>query len=594
MRFILFLFLLTASNAVAQWQFNDVDRIVALSDIHGAHPAFATTLKGARVIDDEQNWSSGETHLVIVGDILDRGPDSRRSMDLLMQLEEQAAEVGGKVHVLIGNHEAMNLIADLRYVAEQEYADFAEDETDAERDEWFEAHRDLRESPEYTREAFDKEFPPGFFAHRRAFAADGHYGAWLLSKPVIVVINGTAFVHGGVSPMIAEFGLDGVNGGLVSEMAEYVRLLARLYEQRILLPTDGFYDHPRLLDAWVPPIDADAALLDAVAKVKILNGSRLHDSDGPLWYRGNVACSRVIEETRLLETLDTIGAHRVVIGHTPTPTRRILTRLDGAVVEVDTGMNRRSYGGTGNALLVEGGQLTAINEVGGEAYAIETHPRQVGTRPGGFMDLETTLDLLATGDIVDRRTDDEGREIVRIEKGGRSLEAVFAPRAGRGFYPELAAFKVDRLLELNMVPATVRRKIGRNDGTLQFVVPATVNEQQRSAAGRGSGAQCPLPDQWGAMYIFDSLIHNEARVQNRMLYDRQAGWDLVLVGHDRSFTARSGFPDYLAAIDLALNEAWRTALKRLSDDVLDESLADVLDRRRRKALAERRDLLMSD
>ena len=594
MRFILFLLLLVASNAVAQWQFTDVDRIVALSDIHGAHPAFATTLKGAGVIDDQQNWSGGKTHLVIVGDILDRGPDSRRSMDLLMQLEEQAAAAGGRVHVLIGNHEAMNLIADLRYVAKQEYAAFAADETDAERARWFEAHRNLRETPDYTREAFDKEFAPGFFAHRRAFSADGRYGAWLLSKPVVVVINGTAFVHGGISPMIAEFGLDGVNGDLVGEMAEYLRLLARLYEQRILLPTDSFYEHPRLLDAWVPPPGSDAALLDAVAKVKILNGSRLHDSDGPLWYRGNVACSRVIEEARLLDTLDTIGARRVVIGHTPTPTRRILTRLDGAIVEVDTGMNRSSYGGTGNALIVEGERLTAINEVGGDAYAIEAHPRQVGTRPGGFMDLDATLDLLATGDIVDRLTDDEGREIVRVEKGGRSLEAVFSPRAGRGFYPELAAFELDRLLELNMVPATVRRKIGRDDGTLQFVVPETIDEQQRSASGRGSGAQCPLQDQWGAMYIFDSLIHNEARTQRRMLYDRQAGWDLVLVGHDRSFSTRDDFPDYLAAIDLALNDAWRRGLNRLSDDVLDESLSDALDKRRRSALAKRRDLLMSD
>lgn len=594
MRFILYLILLVATNAAAEWQYDNVDRIVALSDIHGAHPAFATTLKGAGVIDDQQNWVGGTTHLVIVGDILDRGPDSRRSMDLLMQLEQQAADAGGRVHVLIGNHEAMNLIADLRYVAKQEYAAFASDETDEERDRWFEAHRDRRETPDYSREAFDRQFPAGFFAHRRAFSADGRYGAWLLSKPVIIVINGTAFVHGGVSPMIAEFGLDGVNGGLVNEMADYVRLLGRLYDEGILLPTDGFYKHPALLDAWTAPPDADPALLDVVSRVKLLNGSRLHDSDGPLWYRGNVACNRVIEEARLLETLETIGANRVVIGHTPTPTRRILTRLDGAVVEVDTGMNRRSYGGTGNALLVEGERLTAINEVGAEAYAVDAHPRQVGTRPGGFLDLEATLDLLATGEIVDRLTDDNGRELVRVEKAGRSLEAVFSPRAGRGFYPELAAFQLDQLLELDMVPATVRRKLGRQDGTLQFAVPNTMNEQQRSASGRGSGARCPLPDQWSAMYVFDSLIHNEARTQDRMLYDRQAGWDLVLVGHDRSFSTRKGFPDYLAAIDLDITGAWLDGLARLSDDVLDESLGDSLDRRRRAAIAKRRDLLMSD
>ncbi len=145
-----------------------------------------------------------------------------------------------------------------------------------------------------------------------------------------------------------------------------------------------------------------------------------------------------------------------------------------------------------------------------------------------------------------------------------------------------------------MVPATVRRKLGRTDGTLQFAVPDTMNEEERSTSGRGSGAQCPLPDQWGAMYVFDSLIHNEARTRDRMLYDRLAGWDLVLIGHDRSFSTKKGVPDYLAAIELDLNESWRNGLLSLADDVLDEELESALDKRRRKALANRRDLLLSE
>ncbi|MDJ0917207.1 MAG: metallophosphoesterase [Woeseiaceae bacterium] len=594
MPFLLLVILLLSVPAAASWQFDGVERVVAVSDVHGAHPAFATTLKGAGVIDNEQSWSGGKSHLVVVGDLLDRGPDSRRSMDLLMKLEQEAEAAGGKVHVLIGNHEAMNLIGDLRYVAAGEYEAFAREETEDERNFWFEKHRESRETPDYSREAFDKAFPPGYFAHRRAFAADGHYGAWLLSKPVIVVINQTAFVHGGVSPMVGEYGLDGVNGKLVGEMAEYLRLLDRLYAEEILLPTDNFYDHPGLLEAWMPPIDSTPELLDSVAKARILNASRLHDSDGPLWYRGNAACSRVIEETRLLETLEIIGANRVVIGHTPTPTRRILSRLDGAIVEVDTGMNRRSYGGTGNALLIEAGELSAINEVGAEAYPVQAHPRQVGTRPGGFLSLEDTLDLLATGEVVEEITDEQGRQVVRLQKDGRSLEAVFSPRSARGFYPELAAFALDQLLELDMVPATVRRKLGRKDGTLQFLVPDTLNEEQRSASGRGSGAQCPLLDQWDAMYVFDSLIHNEARTRDRMLYDREAGWDLVLVGHSRSFSTKKGVPDYLSGIDLNLTQSWRKGLTSLADDVLDVELEDALDKRRRKALADRRDLLLSD
>lgn len=116
------------------WQFDDVERVVAIADIHGAYEPMVATLRNAGVIDDERNWSGGESHLVIVGDILDRGSDSRDAMDLLMQLEDQADAAGGKVHVLIGNHEAMNLVGDLRYVAKDEFAAFVGEESAEERE----------------------------------------------------------------------------------------------------------------------------------------------------------------------------------------------------------------------------------------------------------------------------------------------------------------------------------------------------------------------------------------------------------------------------------------------------------------------------
>jgi hypothetical protein len=84
--------------------------------------------------------------------------------------------------------------------------------------------------------------------------------------------------------------------------------------------------------------------------------------DGPLWYRGNVACSAVIEIDRLSASLDAIGAERVVIGHTPTPGRRILERFDGTVIEVDTGMLNSYYEGRGNALVIADGHVSSIDE----------------------------------------------------------------------------------------------------------------------------------------------------------------------------------------------------------------------------------------
>jgi len=588
---------LSLPAAASPWQFDGVERIVAVADIHGAYEPMVATLQNAGVVDADRTWSGGETHLVIVGDILDRGPDSRDEMDLLMQLEDQAEAAGGKVHVLIGNHEAMNLVGDLRYVAREEFAAFAEEETTEERERWLNAYAgrksELGEASDELRIEFDERFPPGFFGHRRAFAADGEYGSWLLTKPIVVVINGTAFVHGGLSPMIATIGLDGVNRELHGEMIEYVQKLEVLHAAEILLPMDSFYAHTRILNNYMPAMNANASLLETVSDVRQLNKSDLHAGDGPLWYRGNVACSRVVEEGRLQAALAAIGADRVVIGHTPTPGRQVLERFGGDIVEIDTGMLNSHYRGSGNALIIEGERLSVVNQNNPEVLTPKPHPRQVGNRPGGFLSAQATEALLASGEISNKREDALGRTIVTVSDGSRSIDAVFVKRDGKELYPELAAYRLDRLLELDMVPVTVMRKLGRDDGSLQFLPPKLMNEQQRSEGGRGGSAHCPLPEQWSAMYVFDSLIFNEGRSLERMTYSTDT-WSLILTGHDRAFSTGKGRPRHLEGVELAIGSGWKNALSTLDDEMLESMFGGVLDRRRQRALAARRDMLVAD
>ena len=206
-----------ASTHANDWRVDNADRVVAISDVHGAYDAMVTTLQNVGILDADLAWAGGTARLVIVGDLLDRGPRSRDAMDLLMRLEGEAQAAGGYVHVLIGNHESMNMIGDMRYVSKEEYAAFAADETLEERSRWFQAY--VRRQPMPRDEAelkksFDNTFPPGFFALRRELGPTGKYGQWLLTKPIIAVIDGTAFVHGGLSPIVTEYGLDGVNTAL--------------------------------------------------------------------------------------------------------------------------------------------------------------------------------------------------------------------------------------------------------------------------------------------------------------------------------------------------------------------------------------------
>jgi hypothetical protein len=515
-------------------------------------------------------------------------------MDLLMRVEDEAAIAGGKVHVLIGNHEAMNLIGDLRYVSKAEYAAFADDELAEDRDTWFAAYaadRAGEEPTEALRADFDRSYPIGFFAHRRAFSSNGKYGRWLSQKPVVVVINETAFVHGGVSPMIGQIGLDGVNVRLRQELVDYLRNLEVLYEAGALLPTDSFYEHPMLLEKYLAPLTTEARVVDAIAAVKRLSLSNIHAPDGPLWYRGNIACSELVEEDRLDFSLNAIGAKRVVIGHTPTLGRRIMQRFDGRIYEVDTGMLSEHYAGSGNALVMEQNRIFVINQDSEELLSVVPHPRRVGNRQGGYLDASDIEQLLTSGNVISTREDDSGRQLITVSNGLRGVEAVFAKQSARGFYPEVAAYRLDRLLELDMVPVTALRMIDGEVGSLQFLPYGSIDEQLRAEKGKGSSANCPLADQWGAMFVFDTLIYNEGRYGKNIRYSPD-NWQLLLVGHNKAFAAKKGRPKFLKSKKLNVTNAWRDALKALSDDVLVDQFSDVLDKKRLRSLGTRRNELL--
>lgn len=598
LRYIYFLIVFLPLSAAAldsDWQFDGVGRVVAVSDIHGAYDAMLRTLGSAGVVDAELDWAAGETHLVIVGDILDRGPDSRAAMDLLMKLEPQAAEAGGMVHVLIGNHEAMNLSGDLRYVSTEEYAAFASDETSEERAHWQQIYTARAEASgnTLTDEEFAQQYPAGFFAHRRAFRADGQYGKWLLSKPVMVVINRVAYVHAGLSPSMSRFGLDDVNRGMVGELRAYVEHVATLVDAGVFSHSDNSNDHEEILEKHMPALDASPAVLEAAKKLRRLQDSALFDLDGPLWYRGNVSCARVIEEHRLTKTLDLLGADRVVIGHTPTFGRQVLQRFSGRIIEVDTGMLNSYYDGSGNALVLEGDDISIVTEQGDVLVEPPQHPRRVGFRPN-TMSTEDIAELLAHGEIIGENEVEQtrtARTILDISDGNQTVQALFLKSRSKNVNADIAAYRLDQFLELDMVPVTVKRNLGKVNGSVQFLPPKITNEKVRSASGRGGAAWCPLSDQWEAMYVFDVLILNEDRTLARMLYNLE-NWQLMLIEHRRAFASKSGRPAHLKSAPIKVNQGWREKLKQLDAKTIDELFADVLDKSRRRALLVRRNELL--
>lgn len=88
----------------------NVPTIIAIGDIHGDYGVYERLMSASGLMDAYGNWAGGNSIFVQTGDIPDRGPDTRKVIDSLQKLEQQAPSVGGKVIPLVGNHEAMNMV----------------------------------------------------------------------------------------------------------------------------------------------------------------------------------------------------------------------------------------------------------------------------------------------------------------------------------------------------------------------------------------------------------------------------------------------------------------------------------------------------
>jgi hypothetical protein len=589
--------LLPVSLAYAEkWHFPDVERIVAVGDIHGAYDGLIATLQGAGVIDDKLAWSGGKTHLVFTGDLLDRGAKSRDVMDLVMRLEKEALRDGGRVHLVLGNHEVMNLTGDLRYVANAEYIAFLDMEKRKERRRWYKRFKngtpeDMDESTVLSQ--FNKKAPPGFFGHRRAFRHDGIYGKWLLEKPFIVVVNETAFVHGGLPAFVAEYGLEGPNVTLKQHLNEYVVTRDYLADNDVMSPIDRFKEIPKMFAGLANAGQIPDEYLDEVQTAIDLSESPLHWGAGPTWYRGTAMCNQLVEGDSLNRVFSRIGASRVVMGHTSTVTRLVQQRMNGQVVEIDTGMLKSTYKGSGNALVIEGDALSVVNEDGRNDLSPIDHPLRVGHESLAISDAEMA-DILANGTIADPNGGGATWKIVTVTKGEHTVSAYFRELQGaeEGDIPELAAYRLDRLLGLDMIPATVRRVIGDRKGIMQFIPEDAITELHRVASGRGKEMYCSREKQVAVMHVFDALINNQGRTPLSMLYSPD-DWLLILIGHDTSFSTEVERPEYLRDIELTVGDQWRAALAKLDDDTLRTALGGVLDDARLAALARRRDALIN-
>jgi hypothetical protein len=588
---------LATAAADSPYRFSGVDRIVVFADVHGAYDPLVAILRETGVVDASLHWSGGRTHLVGLGDLVDRGPDSRKVLDLVMRLEGEAAAAGGAVHQLLGNHEVMDITGDLRYVSPAEYLEYAGAEDAAGREATWQAM--LAKDAAASRAEFDTAFPPGYFGHLAAFAPEGRYGGWLMERPVLIVINDTAFVHAGLSPMVASLGLEATNDTLRAALRNYLETWHTVAGSLGLARPIGLQDRPQALAALPAPAESEA--------IGKLQDGALFTPEGPTWYRGQALCYPDAETANLDASLAKLGVGRVIEGHTVSPTGRVLRRFGGRVVLLDTGMLEAVYKGRASAMVFGNGQWSvAYADAPGQRFQPELAPRAVGPRPGRLDDdaLERWMAEAEIVGIEDLDTGITDPQRVTLRKDGIELRAVFkqvsvsfddARRAGTKFDAdryqyELAAYRLDRLLGLDMVPVTIERTIGKRHGILQFWIDGSMNLRQMLEQKLAPSGWCPANPQYNLMNVFDLLIHNTDRTQENALFTRD--WMLVLIDHTRAFDTDSKEPTLLYRNPVELPPTLAKRLAALDRPALDAALGRYLHKKQIDALLKRRDALL--
>ena len=358
-------------------------RLIAIGDIHGAYEEVVAILKRAGLINDALAWSGGRATLVQTGDYTDRGTDVRKVLDLLMRLEREAKSARGQVVTLLGNHEVMNLIGDWRDVTPEICATFATPKSEAKREETYRQYARLSSSghpPPAThtksREDWMLAHPLGCLEYREAMSPSGIYGRWLRDKPIAAQLDGSLFMHAGLNPSRpVPRSVNEVIERARNEIRRLDGLRQRLAGRRLALPTFTLQEiievssselrHATLALAAAkaegqPPPPLDYAVLREAQDLMEIATWSLVDPQGPLWFRGYAQWQESQTAPQIFAFLDAMKLTRVVVGHTVTPTRKIMPRYEGRVVLIDTGMLTNVYSGTPAALELTGGTLKAI------------------------------------------------------------------------------------------------------------------------------------------------------------------------------------------------------------------------------------------
>ncbi|MBN2318512.1 MAG: metallophosphoesterase [Acidobacteria bacterium] len=531
---LLFCPLMDAAEVPCVWK--DVEKIIVIGDIHGDYDNFLSLLKGLHLVGNDLHWTGEKTHFVQIGDILDRGPGAKYAMDLLMRLEKEAPDSGGMVHVIIGNHEELNVTGRVfdypDYVTVEQFVSFLPESFRKSKERKYLADFADKNGARAASSGPDPVSDMGLRAYwqnlirkdkeaQRAYVTsfNRNYGRWLAQKNSVIKINDIIFSHAGISEKYATWRLRDINEAVRSELRLFMQYLE------------------------------DPSRLSGHLKFKIL-----YDNQGPLWYRGLATRDEKETEKEIIRILDALNARVMVTGHNffqngkrmPLHGIQDIRYYGGRVYNTDTGINR-VYHGLVAALTIEGGKfdLFAVGPEQRRAAEAPSPKEKIAAALRG--DMEKYLKAAAVVEID--KSSVPGRTApwrIALEEAGVSRQAIFKYIDHRrpdplpdSFKYELAAYALARYLDLEFVPPIVERKIDDIAGSLQLFVENTISEEERKDRNIQPVDAKSFAQDMDDLRVFQSLAAYSCENVQDVLVDQNT-WKIYAVDFSQAFAPKSG------------------------------------------------------
>ncbi len=608
-----------ASQAASMYDVQTSARVVAFGDVHGAFDDWTALLKELGVVDGQLNWSGGNTHLVSLGDLIDRGPGSRDVVELLMKLDQQADKAGGAVHLVLGNHEVMVMTGDLRYVSKVEFAAYAEDETQADRDSLYDDYRRFNPGGDeaQVRETFDAEYPPGYVALRKAFSQDGEVGAWLMQQPLVLKVNDKVYMHGGIASSASEDSLETINKKVAGELKTFLDSMDALRAAGVMPLHVGYHDRLGFLTARAEEFTAAnpkerADWFEPLQKVFEAQQYFVFSDDSPNWYRGTATCHPFAESFNTERFLKRAGAKQLVMGHTPSR-GVVMERMEGLAIRLDTGMLKSVYKGRAAALVSESGK-DYVHYLGSTERAQPVpENRSLSQNLSSMTDAELE-DFMTNAEIVS--VEDIGTGVTKPKRVSQRRDGItndaafkyedthpgierrsrYVPRknddSDRYVY-DVAAYKLDRMLGWEMVPTAVLGTVDGDKGALSDWVENAINERDRLEEKVAFQGNCKQSEQYRLRFVFDILIHNDDRNLTNILWTKK-DFMMRFIDHSLAFRSTEKRPKQYKKVTLRVSDLLQSRLKRLTKANLTAELSPYLHERQIDAILARRDLILRE